>query len=52
MLCLFSHNQKDFRVKELRDFIKTIVKVIGDAASQDPEMSDAAQLYFSQVIAH
>ncbi|BFZ06218.1 hypothetical protein BsWGS_09257 [Bradybaena similaris] len=40
--------EKDFRVKELRDFIKTIVKVIGDAASQDSEMSDAAQLYFSQ----
>ncbi|CAG5119054.1 unnamed protein product, partial [Candidula unifasciata] len=40
--------EKDFRVRELRDFIKNIVKVIGDAAAQNLEMLDAVQLYFSQ----
>ena len=41
--------QRDFDLREMREFNKTIVKQIGEAVNQHPEMSEAVNMYFAQV---
>ncbi|XP_013067508.1 coiled-coil domain-containing protein 39-like [Biomphalaria glabrata] len=40
--------EKDFEVRELREFNKNIVKLVGEAAVAYPEMSEAVSMYFTQ----
>ncbi|CAL1542998.1 unnamed protein product [Lymnaea stagnalis] len=40
--------EKDFVVRELREFNKTVMKMVGEAASAYPEIQEAVSLYFSQ----
>ena len=41
--------QHDFDLREMREFNKTIMKQIGEAVNQHPEMSEAVNMYFAQV---
>ncbi|XP_076453930.1 coiled-coil domain-containing protein 39-like [Babylonia areolata] len=40
--------ERDFDIRQLREFNKTVMKQVGDAVSQHPEMSEAVNMYFSQ----
>ena len=40
--------QKDFEVRELREFNKNVTKQIGESVHQNPDMAQAVHLYFSQ----
>ncbi|KAH9509024.1 Coiled-coil domain-containing protein 39, partial [Bulinus truncatus] len=40
--------EKDFEVRELREFNKNVVKMVGEAATTYPEMAEAVTLYFTQ----
>ena len=41
--------QKDFDVREMREFNKTVTKLVGEAAAHYPEMEEAVSMYFTQV---
>lgn len=41
--------QRDFDIRELREFNKTIMKQIGEAVNQHPEITEAVNMYFAQV---
>lgn len=40
--------ERDFNLREMRDFTKGIMKIIGDTVSQHPEMTEAVNMYFAQ----
>ena len=40
--------QKDFEVRELREFNKNVTKQIGESVQQNPDIAQAVHLYFSQ----
>ena len=55
-MCLFDANiavcfllQKDFNVRELREFNKAVMSQLGDAVQVHPDLGEAVNMYFSQV---
>ncbi|KAK7091050.1 coiled-coil domain-containing protein 39-like [Littorina saxatilis] len=40
--------ERDFEIRELREFNKTVMKQIGEAVNQHPEITEAVNMYFSQ----
>ncbi|XP_059163653.1 coiled-coil domain-containing protein 39-like [Physella acuta] len=40
--------EKDFEVRELREFNKKVMKMVGEAVATYPDMSEAVTLYFTQ----
>lgn len=41
--------QRDFEVREMREFNKTVMKQIGDVVNQHQDLGEIVSLYFSQV---
>lgn len=41
--------QKDFNVREMREFNKNIMSQVGMVVSQHPDIGEAVNMYFSQV---
>lgn len=42
-------SQKDFDVRELREFNRQIMQQIGDVIQKHPDIGEAVNMYFSQV---
>nr|KAG5697900.1 hypothetical protein BaRGS_026838 [Batillaria attramentaria] len=40
--------ERDMTLREMRDFTKGIMKVVGDAVAQHPDMTEAVTMYFAQ----
>ncbi|GFO22705.1 coiled-coil domain-containing protein 39 [Plakobranchus ocellatus] len=40
--------EKDFEVREMREFNKSVTKLVGEAAVHYPEMEEAVSMYFTQ----
>jgi len=40
--------ERDFTVRELREFNKTVIKMVGEASGHNPDMMEALSEYFSQ----
>ncbi|GFR92728.1 coiled-coil domain-containing protein 39 [Elysia marginata] len=40
--------EKDFEVREMREFNKMVTKLVGEAAAHYPEMEEAVSMYFTQ----
>ena len=45
----FKKFQKDFEIREMREFNKNINKQISEAIQHNPDIAQAVHLYFSQV---
>jgi len=41
--------QKDFTVREMREFNKGVMQQIGEATQVHPDLAEAVHMYFSQV---
>jgi hypothetical protein len=41
--------QKDFAVRELREFNKTVMQQLGEATQVHPDLGEAVTMYFQQV---
>ena len=46
---LHSRQQKDFSVRELREFNKGVMQQIGEATQVHPDLAEAVTMYFQQV---
>lgn len=47
LICVLT--QKDFSVREMREFNKTVMQEIGQATQVHPDLSEAVTMYFAQV---
>ena len=43
--------ERDFHVREMREFNKSITKYVGEVVQEYPDLAEAVHLYFSQVSA-